>query len=87
LVRCQGPEASSCGQEVEEAETRMDFRLSGRFETPHVYPSLVVSGVKMEQPRRLERTPDGTVTMTHSNMAAGLVTACLYGRMYHLDQV
>ncbi|CAL8296363.1 unnamed protein product [Lota lota] len=87
LVRCAGPEATSCGQEVEEAESRMDFLLSGRFETPHVYPSLVVSGVKLEQPRRLDRTPTGTVTMAHSNMAAGLVTACLYGRMHHLDQV
>ncbi|KAG7281351.1 hypothetical protein CRUP_023502 [Coryphaenoides rupestris] len=87
LVRCRGPEASSCGQEVEEAETRMDFLLSGKFETPHVYPSLVVSGVKMEQPRRLERTTVGTVTMAHSNMTAGLVAASLYGRMYHLDKV
>ena len=70
-----------------EAESKMDFVLSGRFETPHVYPSLVVSGVKLEQPRHLDIKPTGTVTMAHSNMAAGLVTACLYGRMYHLDRV
>ena len=87
LVRCAGPEATSCGQEVAEAESRMDFLLSGRFETPHVYPSLVVSGVKLEQPQRLDRKPPATVTMTHTNMTAGLVTACLYGRLYHLDQV
>ncbi|XP_056439278.1 biotinidase [Gadus chalcogrammus] len=87
LVRCAGQKATSCGQEVVEAESKMDFVLSGRFETPHVYPSLVVSGVKLEQPRHLDIKPTGTVTMAHSNMAAGLVTACLYGRMYHLDRV
>ncbi|XP_076005906.1 biotinidase [Genypterus blacodes] len=86
LVRCAGAEASSCGQEVEEAETKMDFLLEGRFGTRHVYPSVLASGLVLEQPERLERTAGGRVAMTHSNMTAGLVTACLYGRMYHLDQ-
>ncbi|KAJ4927842.1 hypothetical protein JOQ06_015644, partial [Pogonophryne albipinna] len=50
-----------------------------------VYPSVLASKFVLEQPKQLETAPDGTVTMTHSNMTDGLVTACLYGRMYHLD--
>ncbi|XP_039977536.1 biotinidase [Xiphias gladius] len=85
LVRCAGLETSSCGQEVEEAETKMDFLLEGRFGTRYVYPSVLASRLSLEQPEHLEKTADGRVTMKHSNMTGGLVTACLYGRMYHLD--
>ncbi|KAM3858429.1 biotinidase [Diretmus argenteus] len=86
LVRCAGSEASSCGQEVEEAESKMDFLLEGKFGTRHVYPSVLSSGLVLEQPEHLEKTADGRVAMKHSEMTGGLVTACLYGRMYHLDQ-
>ncbi|KAJ7991637.1 hypothetical protein DPEC_G00285960 [Dallia pectoralis] len=86
LVRCSGSEVSSCGQEVEEAESRVDFLLEGKFKTRHVYPSLLGSGIVLEQPNRVATTPDGRVVMEHSGMTVGLVTACLYGRMYDLDQ-
>lgn len=85
LVRCAGSEAGSCGQEVEEAETKMEFLLEGKFGTRYVYPSVLSSHLVLEQPEHLEKTADGRVSMRHSNMAGGLVTACLYGRMYHLD--
>ncbi|XP_060948439.1 biotinidase [Limanda limanda] len=85
LVRCAGLESSSCGQEVEEAETKMDFLLEGTFGTRHVYPSILASRHVLEQPEQLEKTAEGRVTMKHSNMTGGLITACLYGRMYHLD--
>ncbi|XP_031709700.1 biotinidase [Anarrhichthys ocellatus] len=85
LVRCAGLDVSSCGQEVEEAESKMDFLLEGRFGTRYVYPSLLVNKLVLEQPEHLETAADGRVTMKHSNMTDGLVTACLYGRMYHLD--
>ncbi|CAN9503883.1 unnamed protein product [Ophioblennius macclurei] len=85
LVRCGQTEASTCGQEVVEAETKMDFELEGRFKTRYVYPSVLASHMVLEQPERIERTAEGRVTMKHSNMTGGLVTACLYGRMYHLD--
>ncbi|XP_010871622.2 biotinidase [Esox lucius] len=85
LVRCSGSEASSCGQEVEEAESRLDFVLEGKFRTRHVYPSVLGSGMVLEQPNRVETTPDGRVTMAHSGMTVGLVTACLYGRVYDQD--
>uniref|UniRef100_A0A4W6EVG7 Biotinidase n=1 Tax=Lates calcarifer TaxID=8187 RepID=A0A4W6EVG7_LATCA len=85
LVRCAGLETSSCGQEVEEAETKMDFLLEGKFGTRYVYPSVLASHMVLEQPEHLEKTADGRMTMKHSNMTGGLVTACLYGRMYHLD--
>ncbi|XP_033493849.2 biotinidase-like [Epinephelus lanceolatus] len=85
LVRCAGLDISSCGQGVEEAESKMDFMLEGKFGTRYVYPSVLASKLVLEQPEHLERAADGTVTMRHSNMTGGLLTACLYGRMYHLD--
>ncbi|KAA8585966.1 hypothetical protein FQN60_007535, partial [Etheostoma spectabile] len=80
LVRCAGLDASSCGQEVEEAESKMDFLLEGKFGTRYVYPSVLASKMVLEQPEHLETAADGRVTMKHSNMTGGLVTACLYGR-------
>nr|XP_046273386.1 biotinidase-like [Scatophagus argus] len=85
LVRCAGSDTTSCGQEVEEAETKMDFLLEGKFETKHVYPSILGSKMVLEEPEHLKIAADGTVSLKHSNMSSGLVTACLYGRMYHLD--
>ncbi|XP_071357273.1 biotinidase-like isoform X1 [Trachinotus anak] len=85
VVRCAGLEASSCGQIVKEAETKMDFLLEGKFGTKYVYPSVLASHQVVEEPEHLEKTAGGRVTMKHSNMTGGLVTACLYGRMYHLD--
>lgn len=70
---------------MEEAESKMDFLLEGTFETRYVYPSVLASRMVLEQPGHLEKTESGRVTMKHGNMTAGLVTACLYGRMYHLD--
>ncbi|XP_051245812.1 biotinidase [Dicentrarchus labrax] len=85
LVRCAGLDAASCGQEVGEAESKMDFLLEGKFGTRYVYPSVLTSKLVLEQPEHLEKAADGRVTMKHSNMTGGLVTACLYGRMYHMD--
>uniref|UniRef100_A0AAZ1X4A7 Biotinidase n=2 Tax=Oreochromis aureus TaxID=47969 RepID=A0AAZ1X4A7_OREAU len=85
VVRCAGLDRSSCGQEVEEAESKMDFLLEGNFDTKYVYPSILTSRMFLEQPESLEKAADMRVTMKHSNTKGGLVTACLYGRMYHLD--
>ncbi|KAL3991487.1 solute carrier family 38 (sodium-coupled neutral amino acid transporter), member 7/8 [Sarotherodon galilaeus] len=68
VVCCAGLDQSSCGQEAEEAESKMDFLR-----------------MFLEQPESLEKAADGRLTMKHSNTKGGLVTACLYGRMYHLD--
>ncbi|KAM9336588.1 biotinidase-like [Symphorus nematophorus] len=85
VVRCPRLDFTSCGYVVEEAESKMDFQLEGNFGTKYVYPSVLASKMVVEQPEHLERAADGRVSMKHSNMTAGLVTACLYGRMYHLD--
>ncbi|XP_036827311.1 biotinidase [Oncorhynchus mykiss] len=85
LVRCLGSEVSSCGQEVEEAESRVDFLLEGKFRTRYVYPSLLGSSMVLEQPDQVKTTADGRVAMEHSGMTVGLVTACLYGRVYDQD--
>uniref|UniRef100_A0A665U6X3 Biotinidase n=1 Tax=Echeneis naucrates TaxID=173247 RepID=A0A665U6X3_ECHNA len=81
LIRCAGLEEDSCGRPVEEAETKMDFQLEGKFGTKYVYPSVLASHLVLEQPEHLGKTADGRVTMKHSNMSGGLVTACLYGRI------
>uniref|UniRef100_A0A674CHU7 Biotinidase n=1 Tax=Salmo trutta TaxID=8032 RepID=A0A674CHU7_SALTR len=85
LVRCSGSEVSSCGKGVEEAESRVNFRLEGKFGTRYVYPSLLGSSMVVDKPDRIEKTTDGRVTMEHSGMSVGLVTACLYGRVYDQD--
>ncbi|XP_034560313.1 biotinidase-like [Notolabrus celidotus] len=85
LVRCAGLDPSSCGQIVEEAESKIDFLLEGKFGTRYVYPSVLASRMVLEDPKHFEKAADGRVTMKHSDMTAGLITACLYGRMYHLD--
>lgn len=85
LVKCAGADPQSCGQEVVQADTRMDFILEGTFNTKYVYPSVLSSNHTLEQPTHFHTTPQGAVTMTHSHMRAGLITAALYGRMYHLD--
>lgn len=85
LVRCAGSDASSCGQEVEEAESKLEFVLEGQFGSRFVYPSVLSSRMVLEQPELLERAADGRVSLKHSMMRGGLLAACLYGRMYHLD--
>ncbi|XP_041665260.1 biotinidase-like isoform X2 [Cheilinus undulatus] len=86
LVRCVGSDPSSCGLDVEEAETKMDFLLEGKFGTKYVYPSVLASRMVVEDPKHFEMAADGRVSMKHSNMKGGLLTACLYGRIYHLDK-
>ncbi|XP_041664103.1 biotinidase-like [Cheilinus undulatus] len=86
LVRCAGSDPSSCGQKVEEAETKTDFLLEGKFGTKYVYPSVLASRMAVEDPEHFEIAADGRVSMKHSNMTGGLVTASLYARMYHLDK-
>lgn len=85
LVRCAGSDASSCGLEVEEAESQLDFVLEGMFGSRFVYPSVLASGMVLEQPELVQTSADGRVRLKHSSRTGGLVTACLYGRMYHLD--
>ncbi|CAJ1077917.1 biotinidase-like isoform X3 [Xyrichtys novacula] len=85
LIRCAGSDPSSCGQGVEEAETKMDFVMEGKFGTRYVYPSVLASQMVLEEVKHFDKSADGRVTLKHSDMTAGLVTACLYGRMYHLD--
>ncbi|CAB1320660.1 unnamed protein product, partial [Coregonus sp. 'balchen'] len=74
----------SCGKGVKEAESRVDFRLEGKFGTRYVYPSMLGSGMVVDRPDLIEKT-DGRVAVEHSGMTVGLVTACLYGRVYDQD--
>uniref|UniRef100_A0A3B3VV88 Biotinidase n=1 Tax=Poecilia latipinna TaxID=48699 RepID=A0A3B3VV88_9TELE len=87
VVRCAGLEASSCGQHVLEAESKMDFLLEATFQTDYVYPSVLMNCMEVKQPDKLEKTTGGRVAMKYSNLTGGLITACLYGRMYQLDHL
>lgn len=70
---------------MEEAQSKLDFVLEGKFESRYVYPSVLSSRMVLEQPERVEAGADGRVSLKHSTLTGGLITACLYGRMYHLD--
>ncbi|XP_041665555.1 biotinidase-like [Cheilinus undulatus] len=86
LVRCAWSDPSFCGLPVQRAESKMDFLLEGKFGTKYVYPSVLASRMVVEDPEHFEVAADGRVSMKHSNMTGGLVTASLYGRIYHLDK-
>lgn len=68
------------------AESKIDFTLEGKFATKRVYPSVVASKNVVEEPQHLEMAADGRVTMKHSNMSGGLISACLFGRPYQMDE-
>ncbi|RXN13330.1 biotinidase [Labeo rohita] len=50
LVRCTGEEQSSCGGETEHAQTLVDFRLTGTFTTPYIYPGILGNGMTVDIP-------------------------------------
>ncbi|KAI3358507.1 hypothetical protein L3Q82_014921 [Scortum barcoo] len=85
LVRCAGLDISSCGQEVEEAESKMDFLLEGKFGTKYVYPSVLASKMVLEQPEHLEMAPDGRVnheTLQHDWWAEPLQDSSYVAAVY-----
>ncbi|XP_061111424.1 biotinidase isoform X2 [Conger conger] len=84
LVRCSGPGRESCGAPVLQASTLLDFRLLGAFRTPHVFPSLLASGVRLDRPDRSGHEARGFY-MSRRGMEHGLLTAALYGRVYARD--
>ncbi|XP_051278426.1 biotinidase-like [Dicentrarchus labrax] len=86
LVRCAGSDFTSCGQPVVKAESKIDFTLEGKFASKRVYPSVMASKNVMEEPQNLEMAADGRVTMKHSNMSGGLISASLLGRPYQMDE-
>ena len=56
----------------------MDFVMEGKFGTRYVYPSVLASQMVIEEVKHFDKSADGRVTLKHSDMTAGLVTACLY---------
>ncbi|KAK2887715.1 hypothetical protein QQF64_013025 [Cirrhinus molitorella] len=87
LVRCTSEEQSSCGGETEYAETLVDFRLTGTFTTPHVYPGILGSGMTVDIPDHSDWESENQLYMSRTGMSTGLVTAMLYGRNYEKDNV
>ncbi|KAE8596630.1 hypothetical protein XENTR_v10016185 [Xenopus tropicalis] len=84
LVKCGGLEPETCGQEVTEAGTIINFQLWGNFTTKHIFPMLLTSGVTLHLPDSWG-WKDSHCYMKNENMSSGLVTAALYGRLYNLD--
>ncbi|XP_030644720.1 biotinidase-like [Chanos chanos] len=85
LVRCTGTEFGSCGGEIENAQTVVDFRLQGTFSTPHIYPGVLGSEMTLDRPDESGWESKSEFYMTRKGMATGLVTAVLYGRVYEKD--
>lgn len=50
LIRCAGLDETSCGEEIEQAQTLVDFHLSGTFSTHYVYAGVMGSGMTLEPP-------------------------------------
>ncbi|KAK2887717.1 hypothetical protein Q8A67_015945 [Cirrhinus molitorella] len=87
LVRCTSEKQSSCGGQTEYAETLVDFRLTGTFTTPHVYPGILGSGITVDIPDHSGWESENQLYMSRTGMSTGLVTAMLYGRNYEKDNV
>ncbi|XP_073677362.1 biotinidase-like [Garra rufa] len=85
LVRCTGEEQSSCGGETEHAQTLVDFRLTGTFTTPYIYPGILGNGMTVDIPDHSGWEGGNRFYMSRTGMSAGLVTAMLYGRNYEKD--
>ncbi|OCT75835.1 biotinidase [Xenopus laevis] len=84
LVKCGGLEPETCGQEVTEAGTIINFQLWGNFTTKHIFPMLLTSGMTLHLPNSWG-WKDAHCYMNNKNMSSGLVTAALYGRLYNQD--
>ncbi|XP_053323716.1 biotinidase [Spea bombifrons] len=84
LVKCGGLEPQTCGHEVTDAESVIQFELRGNFTTRHIFPLLLTSGVTLQLPDSWG-WKSNYCYMNASNVSSGLVTAALYGRYYDRD--
>nr|XP_006635819.2 PREDICTED: biotinidase isoform X1 [Lepisosteus oculatus] len=84
LVRCAGSTFDSCGGEIAEASTLMDFYIEGNFSTQYIFPSILASGMQLAFPD-LVGWEQESYFMNKKSMSSGLVTAVLYGRVYEKD--
>ncbi|XP_072268560.1 biotinidase isoform X2 [Pyxicephalus adspersus] len=84
LVKCGSLNATTCGQEVTDANGVFTFKLWGNFSTKYVFPMIVTSGVNLQLPDWWG-WKDNHCYMRKKTMDLGLVTAALYGRYYERD--
>uniref|UniRef100_A0A8C5MUQ2 Biotinidase n=1 Tax=Leptobrachium leishanense TaxID=445787 RepID=A0A8C5MUQ2_9ANUR len=84
LVKCGGLDPDTCGHEVPDANTMINFQLWGNFSTEHIFPMLVTSGVNLQLPEFWGWKADNFY-INDNKTSSGLVTAALYGRYYERD--
>uniref|UniRef100_A0A8D0GCW7 Biotinidase n=1 Tax=Sphenodon punctatus TaxID=8508 RepID=A0A8D0GCW7_SPHPU len=84
LVKCGSLNYTTCGQEVTDATTVMDFQLWGNFSTTFIFPLLLMSGVAPDVADQLGWRKN-YYYMNKRAMSSGLLTAGLYGRWYEKD--
>ncbi|KAM4689034.1 biotinidase-like [Discoglossus pictus] len=84
VVKCGGPEPKTCGHEVTDASSVINFELWGNFSTRRIYPLLLTSGVTLDLPDYWG-WKGNHCHMHKNNMSSGLVTGALYGRFYERD--
>ena len=85
LIKCLNRKRSSCGQRVYDAYTIFEsFVLKSQLNTPYVFPQVVADKISL-LPREWVNEFPATVLQTTQPLSKGLLTAALFGRVYHLD--
>ncbi|XP_001380578.2 pantetheinase [Monodelphis domestica] len=81
LLKCLTTLIETCGQPVENASTWFDmFSLSGTFDSPHVFPELLLSGLQIA-PTEFEILSDGRI-INQNGTSAPVLMLTLFGRQY-----
>ncbi|KAM4705130.1 biotinidase [Rhinophrynus dorsalis] len=84
LIKCGGLDPNTCGHEVTDAKTVINFHLWGNFQTKHIFPTILTSGVSLHLPD-FWGWKNYYCHMYKKEMSSGLLSAALYGRWYGRD--
>ena len=85
LIKCLNLNRSSCGQRIHNANTIFkSIVLKSQLNTPYVFPQVVADEVSLLPGEWVNEFP-ANVLQTTQQLSKGLLTAALFGRVYHLD--
>ncbi|XP_046840395.1 pantetheinase-like [Xenia sp. Carnegie-2017] len=85
LIKCLNTSRKSCGQKVYNAKTIFEFiSLNSYLNTSYVFPQVVADGVSLLPGEWMNDFPVHMLETTQT-LSKGLLTAALFGRVYHLD--
>ena len=85
LIKCLNLNRNSCGQRIHNASTIFkSIVLKSQLNTPYVFPQVVADEVSLLPGEWVNEFP-ANVLQTTQQLSKGLLTAALFGRVYHLD--